>query len=70
MTDVAIGNGNLKNIEILKELFDKQIIILENPHRDYTHGKADEMLKTLFDRQNVLCLNKHELLDRIKKDQI
>ena len=70
LTDVAIGNGNLKNIEILKELFDKQIIILENPHRDYTHGKADEMLKTLFDRQNVLCLNKHELLDRIKKDQI
>lgn len=47
LTDVAIGNGNLRNIEALSLFEDKPIIIIRNPQRDFTGGKCDELLNKI-----------------------
>lgn len=70
LTDVAIGNGNLSNVLILKELKDKKIIITENDHRDYTHGKADDAIRDVLSFSYSELIDKQELMNRIKTDHI
>ncbi|MFA0815883.1 MAG: ATP-binding cassette domain-containing protein [Anaerofustis sp.] len=70
LTDVAIGNGNLSNVLILKELKDKKIIITENDHRDYTHGKADDAIRDVLSFSYSELIDKQELMNRIKTDRI
>ena len=70
LTDVAIGHGNLRNIQIVKENADKKIYIIKAENRDYTDGKAEEMIKDIIATADPILLEKSELLDRIKNNQL
>ena len=70
LTDVAIGHGNLRNMQIVKENTDKKIYIIKAENRDYTDGKAEEMIKDIIATADPILLEKSELLDRIKNNQL
>jgi iron complex transport system ATP-binding protein len=69
LTDVAVGNGNLRNLEILKEFPDKKIYIVKNAHRDYTHGKADAVIEELLKRESVQETDRQTLTESIQEDK-
>lgn len=47
VTDVAIGEGNLKNLTAVKESEDIPVIIIRNENRDYTQGKAEAIMNEI-----------------------
>ncbi|QSX06054.1 ATP-binding cassette domain-containing protein [Sedimentibacter sp. zth1] len=68
LTDVAIGEGNFENIEILSYLDDKKIIILYNSKRDFVNGKCEEILGKIKSKKNVcVAMNLKELFNLVEE---
>lgn len=70
LTDVAIGSGNLPNVEILKKAAGKKIYIIDSANRDYTHGEADKIISELVKEGKAVLTTKSELLEMIEKNMI
>ncbi|MBR6801606.1 MAG: ABC transporter ATP-binding protein [Eubacteriaceae bacterium] len=69
ITDVPIGNGNLKNIEALNEinLEGKKIYVLPSENRDYTEGKkADRIIGELVEKGIAGYIRLNELVEKIE----
>ncbi len=65
LTDVAIGSGNLLNVEILKEAEDKKIYIISAQDRDYTQGQADKIIRYLTENEIASLETRGSLLEKI-----
>ena len=73
LSDVAIGSGNLKNLEAIEfaaQSGSADIYIISNKNRDYVDGKADKIIAELAAGSNAAELSLPELLARIKNNQI
>ena len=69
LTDVAIGRGNLRNVEALNEAKGK-ILFIKSENRDYTHGAASRILDKLITQGRAEILEKQELLRRIAQKEL
>lgn len=68
LTDVAIGNGNLPNIEILRDFKDKKIIVLYNSNRDFTGGKCKKVMDEIIKNNNVfVAMNLKEIFKKMSE---
>jgi len=68
VTDVPFGKHNIKNLKILKEYKNKNIIILHNNNRDFTDGESDKIIDNLKIRRNVhYAYNLKELFEFIQE---
>ncbi len=67
LTDMPIGKGNLKNLELAKEAAEKKPVILveKNPisDRDFTDGKAEELYSSLKEKSVTIVNNAKEALE-------
>lgn len=59
LVNTPFGNGNLKNLQLLKEIIDKNkkvFVIEETPisERDYTNGKAEELYCKIKEKSIVI----------------
>lgn len=73
LTDVPIGNGNLKNIEALNEisLEGKRIYVIPSENRDYTEAKkADRIITSLIEENKAEYINLAELVEKIERNAI
>ncbi len=71
LTDTPIGNGNLKNVEILKSFDDKKIYLVDTFfERDYTAGKAKSILDSLILKESVKQISRDSLIDLIEQEKI
>ncbi len=69
LTDVPIGNGNLRNIEAIKEVSSegKKIYIIPSDNRDYTEGKkADTMIAEIVSSGAGEYIGLNELIEKIE----
>jgi iron complex transport system ATP-binding protein len=68
ITDVPFGKHNIKNLKLLKEFKNKNIIILHNDNRDFINGESDKIIEDLKKREKVhYAYNLKELFDYIDK---
>ncbi len=69
VTDVPIGNGNLKNIEALREISPdgKKVYIIPSENRDYTEGKkADAIISSLVESKSGEYISLNDLVEKIE----
>lgn len=67
ITDVAIGTGNLKNIQMAAKITDKPVIILHSADRDFVKGACDALVDRMRAKGNVTyAMNLKALFDRLK----
>ena len=67
VTDVAIGTGNLKNVQLVSEITDKPVIILHSAARDFVGGACDQLIDRMRARSNVTyAMNLKDLFERLQ----
>jgi iron complex transport system ATP-binding protein len=70
LTDTPIGTGNLKNIEILKDLKKQKLYIIEAHQRDYADGKADAVIENLLTTKKAQLISKNVLQKLIQQEKL
>ena len=71
ITDTPFGHGNVKNLKLVSEIKDQEIILMKKKdisERDYTNGKATEYWNQIIGKNKTRVVKDiNEIFDEIKK---